>query len=168
MMPTVQRTRAQDFIRSEFAPVIAGNRAGMRPIDSLDIVVKNCMTGIKNGRVAQPRMGAQEQVTHYAREFQRQERRENKLELARDLEWLVDQFDRDSPILDRYYPMGNGKDKTLRYWTQEDFKIARITREANLETQRIATQKFSEIVDRVLQRMIEQNANSVEEMHPTT
>ena len=53
---------------------------------------------------------------------------------------------RDDPYLDMAYPLGNGQDKTLRYWTAEDWECSRIERHRVADAEKRSARDFDDEV----------------------
>lgn len=84
--------------------------------------------------------------------------------LKENLDWFLDGFAEDGayvdPLLDQAYGLGHerGLDKTLRFWTSEDFRNLVVTRYRVAADQTAAAKDIDGSVQRVVDRMQAQGA----------
>lgn len=91
-------------------------------------------------------------------------RRSRKAVFRRDLGNLLDALNgetvlgEDDPRLDQAFPIGDGRDKTLRYWSVDDFQNALSVRYAKAADSMDAADGFAKIAREVIRQMSAHNA----------
>lgn len=100
---------------------------------------------------------------------ERDRRRES---IRRSAEDVLDAFERSTamsemdPLLSLAYPLGDGTDKALRYWTREDWEAASIERFRNAASATAAADEFDRLAQRVIYALTNQGAATVGALFP--
>ena len=93
-------------------------------------------------------------------------REQRKSAMRRDAEYLVDALNdetalgRDDPALAQAFPLGDGRDKTLRFWTAEDWRTATTERYRNAAAVTEAARRFDEAADLIVRALTGRGVNT--------
>lgn len=93
-------------------------------------------------------------------------REQRKSTMRSDAQYLVDALNgdtilgRDDPALSQAYPLGDGRDKTLRFWTAEDWRSAVTERYRNAAAVTEAARRLDELADRIVAALVSHGVNT--------
>lgn len=102
--------------------------------------------------------------------FVKPAREQRKSSMRRSAQELVDALNGETilgvqdPRLDQAYPLGDGRDKTLRYWTAEDWRAATTERYRNAAAVTAAAKEFDEAADQITRALISHGVNTTGEL----
>lgn len=157
----------EEFIVSLYDEHVRGTGAETKSADAIEAIRPAVIDAISNA----PR-DLDAEADRLIRQIIGSTRQRRTTALKRDLEWFLDSAmpetgDYIDPLLDRAYGLGraDGSDKTLRYWTPEDFRFLVVTRYRVAAEQASAAKEFDAIVERVVDRMTEQETSTFGAMH---
>ncbi len=94
-------------------------------------------------------------------------RERRKSAMRRDVEYLIDalkdgtMLGADDPVLNQAFPLGDGRDKTLRFWTAEDWRSATTERYRNAAAVTGAARRFDEeLADLIVRALAGRGVNT--------
>lgn len=135
---------------------------------AVDMVAGDLADGIEAGRIQRPERTLMEECRDLVRATLRNARRARRNSMRKQLDWIVaaltgnpDEEADMSVVLGQAYMLGDGRDKTLRYWTVEDFVGATMTRYRKAAEATEAATEFDERAQQVIAIMRERGASTL-------
>lgn len=100
-------------------------------------------------------------------------RDQRRVTLKKELEFIIDALDNPitgahlEPYLNLAYPLGttDGSDKTLRYWTRDDFQMAITSRYRNAAVVTVSAKEFDDAAKALINRMETAGATTLGDLH---
>lgn len=93
-------------------------------------------------------------------------REHRKSSMRRDAKYLVDALNGqtvlsgDDPVLHSAFPIGDGRDKTLRLWTLDDWRSATTERYRNVAAVTAAAREFDEYADAISRALLARDVDT--------
>ena len=99
-------------------------------------------------------------------------REQRKSAMVKRFEWILDAImdgtlmEEWDPILSRAYPLGDGRDKTLRLWSVEDLENAATERFRNAAAVKTAAEEFYRRIKDIADLMRARNVLKIDDLRP--
>lgn len=154
------------FVEQFDAIVAAGGANGSVFEKSRDAVVHRYIDGLDSGefdayesdRVSETR-GLFDRLVKPVRDHR-------KSSMRKSAEYLIDALNdatvlgNDDPALAQAFPLGNGRDKTLKFWTSDDWRAAATERYRNAAAVTEAARSFDALADLIAAALIRRGVNT--------
>ncbi len=126
---------------------------------SRDAVAQAYVDGVESGQFARWASELKDEGRALFDRLVKPVREQRKSTMRRDAEYLADTLAGETvlgeadPVLDQAFPLGDGRDKTLRFWTAEDWRTAVTERYRNAAAVTEAARRFDESADAIVRAM---------------
>jgi len=146
----------------------AGEEIALKEI--MQRVAEAFAEAVESGEVTRMSASAFDEGMMLASEFIKPERTARKARLLNELDYIIDASEDETilgvndPVFDQACPLGNGGDRTLGLWTNEDFNYAIRNRYRKASESTAAAAAFDVAASRIQNLMIVRNATYVRDL----
>lgn len=154
------------FIEQFDAFVTSSNDDGAPLEKSRDAVAQAYVDGVESGELPRWQSELKDEGRALFDRLVKPVREQRKSSMRKDAEYLVDALNdatvlgESDPVLDQAFPLGDGRDKTLRYWTRDDWRAAATERYRNAAAVTEAARRFDEAAELIAQALASRGVNT--------
>lgn len=169
---TMQEKDWDQWFIEQFDRYVAGQHDEAPSVDkSRDAVATAYAEGVRHGRIERRRLELETEGRELFDRLVMPERDHRRASFRVSARYLVDAITdqtvlgEQDPVLDQAYPIGDGTDKTLRYWNPEDWNTSRTIRYRQAAEHTRAAQEWDvQVVSPIVAAMRQCGARRTEDL----
>lgn len=155
----------EHWFTSTYDQYVAGETSSPTPLEkSIDAVAHLYVDAVESGLIPRRQTSLFEEGKQLTERYIRPARDRRRNAMRKSIERVRDALTGDTvlgaddPMLTQAYPLGDGTDKTLGYWTQDDYRNATTERYRNAAAATAAAKAFDDLAAEIASAMQERAA----------